>query len=42
MRFKKSCKKFPGVKPLLVTLNQSDKISYGGMIVEVVSAVEFF
>ena len=37
-----TCKKFPGVKPLLLTLNQKDKISYGGMIVEVVPAVEFF
>ena len=37
-----TCKKFPGVKPLIVTYNQKDKISYGGMIVEVVPAVEFF
>lgn len=37
-----TCKKFPGVKPLLLTLNQKDKISYGGMIVDVVPAVEFF
>ena len=37
-----TCKKFPGVKPLLLTLNQKDKISYDGMIVDVVSAVEFF
>lgn len=36
------CKKFPGVKPLIVTFNQNDKISYGGMIVEAVPAVEFF
>lgn len=38
----KTCKKFPGVKPLIVTFNQNDKISYGGMIVEAVPAVEFF
>ena len=37
-----TCKKFPGVKPLLLTLNQKDKISYGGMIVDVLPAVEFF
>lgn len=37
-----TCKKFPGVKPLIVTFNQNDKISYGGMIVEAVPAVEFF
>ena len=37
-----TCKKFPGVKPLLLTLNQKDKISYDGMIVDVVPAVEFF
>ena len=37
-----TCKKFPGVKPLIVTFNQKDKISYGGMIIEAVSAVEFF
>ncbi len=37
-----TCKKFPGVKPLLLTLNQKDKISFGGMIVEVLPAVEFF
>ena len=37
-----ACKKFPGVKPLIVTFNQNDKISYGGMIVEAVPAVEFF
>lgn len=37
-----TCKKFPGVKPLIVTFNQNDKISYGGMIVEAVPAVDFF
>lgn len=37
-----TCKKFPGVKPLIVTFNQKDKISYGGMIVEAIPAVEFF
>lgn len=37
-----TCKKFHGVKPLIVTFNQNDKISYGGMIVEAVPAVEFF
>lgn len=37
-----TCKKFPDVKPLIVTFNQNDKISYGGMIVEAVPAVEFF
>ena len=38
----KTCKKFPNVKPLIVTFNQKDKISYEGMIVEVVPAVDFF
>ena len=37
-----TCKKFPGVKGVIVTFNQKDKISYGGMIVEVVPAMEFF
>lgn len=37
-----TCKKFPGVKPLIVTFNQKDKISYDGMIIEAVPAVEFF
>ena len=37
-----TCKKFEGVKPYIVTFNQTDKISYDGMIVPVVSAVEFF
>ena len=37
-----TCKKFEGVKPLIVTFNQKDKISYGGMIIEVVPATEFF
>lgn len=37
-----TCKKFPGVKPLIVTFNQKDKISYDEMIIEAVPAVEFF
>ena len=37
-----TCKKFSGVKPLIVTFNQKDKISYDGMIVEAIPAVEFF
>ena len=37
-----TCKKFPGVKPLIVTFNQKDKISYDGMIIEAIPAVEFF
>ena len=37
-----TCKKFPSVKPLIVTFNQKDKISYNGMIVNVVPAVDFF
>ena len=37
-----TCKKFPGVKPLIVTFNQKDKISYDGMIIEAVPAVDFF
>lgn len=37
-----TCKKFPNVKPLIVTFNQKDKISYNGMIVDVVPAVDFF
>lgn len=37
-----TCRKFPGVKPLIVTFNQNDKISYDGMIIDVVPAVEFF
>ncbi|MBP3709247.1 MAG: ATP-binding protein [Treponema sp.] len=37
-----TCKRFPGVKPLIVTFNQKDKISYNGMIVNVVPAVDFF
>ena len=37
-----TCKKFPGIKPLIVTLDQRDKISYGGMIVDAVPAVDFF
>ena len=37
-----TCKKFPGVKPLIVTFNQKDKISYDGMIIEAIPSVEFF
>lgn len=37
-----TCKKFPGIKPLIVTFNQKDKISCDGMIIETVPAVEFF
>ena len=37
-----TCRKFPGVKPLIVTFNQKDKISYDGMIIETIPAVEFF
>ena len=37
-----TCKKFPEVNPLIVTFNQKDKISYEGMIIEVVPAMEFF
>lgn len=37
-----TCKKFPEVKPLIVTFNQKDKISYDGMIIEAIPAVEFF
>lgn len=35
-------KKFGGLRPLIVTFNQRDKISYGGMIIDVIPAVEFF
>ena len=37
-----TCRKFPEVKPLIVTFNQKDKISYDGMIIEAIPAVEFF
>ena len=37
-----TCRKFPGVKPLIVTFNQKDKISYNGMIIEAIPAIEFF
>ena len=37
-----TCKKFPNIKPLIVTFNQKDKISYDGIIIEVVPAIEFF
>ena len=37
-----TCRKFPGVKPLIITFNQKDKISYDGMIIEAIPAVEFF
>lgn len=37
-----TCRKFPNVKPLIVTFSQNDKISYDGMFVDVVSAVDFF
>ena len=37
-----TCRKFSGVKPLIVTFNQKDKISYDGMIIEAIPAVEFF
>lgn len=37
-----TCKKFEGVKPLIVTFNQKDKISYGGMVIEAIPAVDFF
>ena len=37
-----TCRKFPDVKPVIVTFRQNDKISYGGMIIEVVSATDFF
>ena len=37
-----TCRKFPGVKPLIVTFNQKDKISYDGMIIKAIPAVEFF
>lgn len=37
-----TCRKFPGVKPLIVTFNQKDKISYDNMIIETIPAVEFF
>ena len=37
-----TCKKFPEVKPLIVTFNQKDKISYDGMIIKAIPAVEFF
>ena len=37
-----TCKKFPNVKPLIVTFNQKDKISYNGMIVDVVPSFDFF
>ena len=37
-----TCRKFPGVKPLIVTFNQKDKISYDGMIIEAIPAIEFF
>lgn len=35
-------KKFPNIQGFIVTLNQKDKISYDGKIVEVISAMEFF
>ena len=37
-----TCRKFPEVKPLIVTFNQKDKISYDGMIIKAIPAVEFF
>ena len=37
-----TCKKFPEIKPLIVTLKQTDTISYDGMMIHVVPAVEFF
>ena len=37
-----TCRKFPGVKPLIITFNQKDKISYDGTIIEAIPAVEFF
>lgn len=37
-----TCKKFPEIKPLIVTLKQTDTISYDGMMIRVVPAVEFF
>lgn len=37
-----TCRKFPQLHPLIVTFNQRDRISYEGMSVDVVPAVEFF
>ncbi|MBQ9538794.1 MAG: ATP-binding protein [Treponema sp.] len=37
-----TCRKFPNVKPVIVTFRQRDKISYSGMIIDVVSATDFF
>ncbi len=37
-----TCKKFNNLKPLIVTLNQTDKISYDGMIIDAVCALDFF
>ena len=36
-----TCKLFPDLKPCIVTLHQSDKISYNGMIIPVFTAEEF-
>ena len=35
-------KKIPGVKPLIVTLKQKDKIAHEGITIDVIPAVEFF
>lgn len=35
-------KKFPNLEGKIVTLNQTDKISYGGQIIEVIDAKTFF
>lgn len=37
-----TCKKFPNIQPIIVTLNQTDKISYEGNLIPVVSALDFF
>ena len=37
-----TCRKFPNIQPLIVTLNQEDTISYNGTIIDVVPAIEFF
>ena len=36
-----TCKLFPDLKPCIVTLSQSDKISYNGMIIPVITVEEF-
>ena len=37
-----TCRKFNNLEGFIVTLNQSDKIEYDGMTVNVVKATDFF